>query len=250
MFKPIKAQKNYEEIIKQVKKLIIDGNLHPGDKLPSERELAERLEVSRTSVREAFSALEMMGIININPGEGSFVKQASYDVMFAQMSFLMRVNAEGDLTNLLEARKLLEVEITALAAAKATYSDLDFIKKALADIDAEIKSGGIGNVQDFSFHMAIAKAANNPILFLLMNTISNILANDLKNLSEKLFSIKNMPALLNDAHRKIYEAIEKKDSLLARERMTEHLDFVEKSLLLIKRGDLKKVTDEINHALK
>lgn len=90
MFKQVKTKKIYEEVIEQIKKLIIDGKLQPGDKLLSERELAEKLGVSRASVREAFSALEIMGIITIRAGEGSFVRQVSYEGMLEPLSFYCR----------------------------------------------------------------------------------------------------------------------------------------------------------------
>ena len=123
MFKPVKIKKIYEEVIEQVKKLIIDGKLQPGDKLLSERELAEKLGVSRASVREAFSALEMMGIITIRPGEGSFVRQVSYEEMLEPLSFLLQVDIDN-VMQLLEVRKILEVEVATLAATRAKRKTL------------------------------------------------------------------------------------------------------------------------------
>jgi len=93
MFRPVKTKKVYEEIVEQIKKLIVDGKLQPGDKLLSERELSEKLNVSRASVREAFSALEIMGVISIRPGEGSFVQQVSYGGCLNRFLFCCRLRS-------------------------------------------------------------------------------------------------------------------------------------------------------------
>ena len=163
MFRPVKTKKVYEEIIGQIKKLIVDGKLQPGDKLLSERELSEKLNVSRASVREAFSALEMMGIIAIRPGEGSFVRQVSFEGMLEPLSFILQMEID-DIMQLLEVRKILEVETAALAALRATPADLEAIHKSLVSMMEELRQGEIGDIADASFHFSVAKAANNPIL--------------------------------------------------------------------------------------
>jgi GntR family transcriptional repressor for pyruvate dehydrogenase complex len=235
MFKPVKTKKVYEEIIGQIKKLIIDGKLQPGDKLLSERELAETLDVSRASVREAFSALEIMGVITIRPGEGSFVKQVSYEGMIEPLSFFLQIEFD-DIVQLLEVRKILEVETAALAAVRATPEDLAEIKRALISMLEEVSAGGIGEVGDAAFHFSIAQAANNPILIRLMNTISDLLTKTFRTSRQKLFLIDNMPTLLHQSHYEIYEAIVARNPRLARRKMQEHLSMVEDFLVKIKEG--------------
>ena len=235
MFKPVKTKKVYEEIIGQIKKLIIDGKLHPGDKLLSERELADTLNVSRASVREAFSALEIMGIITIRPGEGSFVRQVSYEGMMEPLSFLLQIEID-DIVQLLEVRKILEIEAAALAASRSSPSDLENMKHALVSMLEEVNAGGIGEIGDASFHFSIAKAANNPILIKLMNAISDLLTNTFRTSRQKLFLIDNMPTLLHQSHYEIYEAIAARNPRLAKRKMQEHLNLVEDVLIKIKAG--------------
>ncbi len=237
MFKPVKTKKVYEEIIGQIKKLIIDGKLQPGDKLLSERELAETLNVSRASVREAFSALEIMGIITIRPGEGSFVKQVSYEGMIEPLSFFLQVEID-DIVQLLEVRKILEIETAALAATRATPEDLEEIKCALVSMLEEVSAGGIGEIGDAAFHFSIAKAANNPILIKVMHTISDLLTKTFRTSRQKLFLIENMPTLLHQSHYEIYEAIAARNPRLARRKMQEHLNLVEDVLIKIKKGQI------------
>lgn len=237
MFKPVKTKKVYEEIIGQIKKLIIDGKLQPGDKLLSERELAETLNVSRASVREAFSALEIMGIITIRPGEGSFVKQVSYEGMMEPLSFFLQVEID-DLVQLLEVRKILEIETAALAAMRATPEDIEEIKSALACMLEEVNTGGIGEHGDAAFHFSIAKAANNPVLIKVMHTITDLLTKTFRTTRQKMFLIENMPTLLHQSHYEIYEAITAHNPRLARRKMQEHLSLVESVLAKIKKGQL------------
>lgn len=235
MFRPVKTKKVYEEIVGQIKKLIVDGKLQPGDKLLSERELSERLNVSRASVREAFSALEMMGVIEIRPGEGSFVKQVSYLGMLEPLSFLLSVELD-DIMHLLEVRKILEVETAALAAARATAEDVELIGQALEGMVDQVNAGEIGDVGDAAFHFAIAKAANNPILVRVMNTVSDLMTSTFKASRQKLFLIENMPEVLYQSHLSIYEAIVERNPQAARSRMRDHLTMVEEAMRRLKTG--------------
>ena len=233
MFKPVKTKKIYEEVIEQIKKLIVDGKLQPGDKLLSERELSEKLNVSRASVREAFSALEMMGIITIHPGEGSFVRQVSYEGMLEPLSFLLQVDVD-DVMKLLEVRKILKLEIAALAAKRATEEDIENIRNALQRMVDEVNSGEIGVAADADFHFAILTAAHNPILIKLMSAVSDLMTSTLQFSRQKLFLQKDMPKLLHESHCSIFQAIIQKQPQSARKLMEKHLTMVEHAMVQLK----------------
>lgn len=235
MFSPVKTRKVYEEIVGQIKQLIIDGKLQPGDKLLSERELSEKLNVSRASVREAFSALEMMGIISIRPGEGSFVRQVSYEGMLEPLSFLLQVEI-SNITQVLEVRKILEVETAALAARRATPEALEEIRRSLDYMNEELDSGGIGDRADDAFHLALAQAADNPVLVKVMSTITDLMTNTFRASRQKLFLVDHMADVLHESHQSIYEAILAKEPKVARMRMRDHLLLVEENLLLLQQG--------------
>lgn len=242
MFRPVKTQKVYEKIVEQIKQLIIDGQLQPGDKLLSERELADTLNVSRASLREALTALEIMGIISIRPGEGSFVRRASFEEMMEPLSFFLQVEID-DIMQVLEVRKILEVEAVALAATRATEEELEAIRKAVESMVEQIETGEIGEVADADFHFAVARAANNPILMSLMNTISDLMTNVFRSSRQKMFLIENMPETLYQAHYGIYEAIVSHDPKQAQQRMRDHLAMVEEVMLHIKQGGLLSLKD-------
>lgn len=235
MFRPVKTKKVYEEIIGQIKKLIVDRKLQPGDKLLSERELSEKLDVSRASVREAFSALEMIGIIDIRPGEGSFVKQMSYEGMLEPLSFMVQVEID-DIMKLLEVRKILEVETAALAALRAKAEDIDELSDALHNMKEQMVAGEVGDIGDAAFHFAIARATGNPILVRVMNTISDLMTNTFKTSRQKLFLMENMPELIKASHQLIFEAIVERNPHQARIAMRNHLVLVEEGMTNLKTG--------------
>src|SRR2546430_5335224 len=120
---PIKSTRIYEEIVRQVKQLIADGRLKSGDRLPPERELAEKFVVSRTSVREALLALESLGLIEIRPGEGTFVRQVSIDALVAPLALVMTSQREA-IGELFEARRLLEPALAPVPARPATPAEV------------------------------------------------------------------------------------------------------------------------------
>jgi len=227
-FKPIKTRRIYEEIVNQIKELISQGELKPGDKLLSERELAEMLNVSRTSVREALSALELMGLVEIKPGEGTFIKKSQPSGIIEPLAMALLLEKE-DIEDLFELRKILEGEAAALAAARAQKEELERIEKILAEMEEEIKNNKLAEESDLAFHYSIAEAAHNTFLFRLMATIADSLREVLSLAHRKFYSRGRIANLIQD-HRSIVEAIAARDAPLARERMLKHLSQVEQNL--------------------
>ena len=253
MLKPVKIKKIYEKVIEQIKKLIIDGELQPGDKLMSERQLAETLSVSRASVREAFTALGMMGVITVRPGEGSFVRETAYEGMLEPLSFLLQRDIDN-VMQLLEVRKILEVEIAAMAAMRATEEDLEEIRRALGKMADEVNAGEIGDVADAEFHFAVVKAAHNPILVILINTISDLMTKTVRFSRRKIFMMENMQNILYSAHCMIFQAIVDKESQQAGSLMHEHLTMVENIMLQFKQEEIRELTGfeevSVDHEIK
>jgi len=230
MFRPVKTKRVCEEIVDQIKTLIIEGKLRPGDKLLSERELSERFNASRASVREAFRGLEMMGIIDIRPGEGSFIRQISYEGMLGPLPFLLQVGLD-DILQLFEVRKILEVEAAALAADRATEDDLKEIEAAMAAMSAEVAAGNLGDTADTAFHLAVVKAANNPLLVKLMTTITDLMLSKFRTSRQRLFLNKDLVSKIEETHAAIFSAVRAGDSDLARDMIRGHLEMVEKAML-------------------
>ncbi|MBM7855029.1 GntR family transcriptional repressor for pyruvate dehydrogenase complex [Desulfohalotomaculum tongense] len=226
-FKPIRTKKIYEEIVEQIKALIADGKLKPGDKLMSERELAEKMQVGRSAVREAFRALEAMKIIEIRPGEGTYIREASADFIIDALTLVLNAGKETA-RELMELRKILEVECAGLAAKRRTEKDLYSMKRALQQMERDIEEGNLGEQADLLFHYLVAKASGNAMVLRLMTTISDAMNHIMRKARSKLYRDPALPSKLLEQHWVIYKAIKEKDFAKAQKAMYEHLDNIEK----------------------
>src|SRR5262249_11393136 len=133
---PIRSSRLYEQIVEQIEKLILDGKLRPGDQLPSERELAERFSVSRTAVREAVKALREKGLVEIETGRGTFITHGVSKALRQSLDWVMRSGEGNALADLVQVRDILEPEIAALAAEKASERDVRSLAQAVKVMDA------------------------------------------------------------------------------------------------------------------
>ena len=226
IIKPIKTQKIYEQIVDQIGQLVAEGHLKPGDRLPSERELVERFQVSRASIREAISALEMMGLIEVRSGEGTYIRQVNIDSVVAPLAWMLFIEKDTDL-ELYEARKILEVQAAGLAAERAEEDEINEMFEALEVMRMDLQKQRLGEDADHNFHYAIARATHNKILFRLMNTISDTMRKTLKTSRSKLYEDKNTPEKLYKEHYFLYEAIKNHDVERAQKLMLDHLVGVE-----------------------
>jgi GntR family transcriptional repressor for pyruvate dehydrogenase complex len=239
MFKPIKHKRVYEEILEQIKNLVREGVLKPGDRLISERELAERLQVSRASVREAFSALDMMGILESKPGEGTFIREFPQDSMIKPLGLMLMLYQENNV-EVLEIRAILEAGSAALAARRVTPEGLQKIKQALDEMESNVLSGAIGELPDAAFHLAVAEAADNQLLIRLMNTVSDLMVETMRYSRERLFETPGNKLKLLQQHKEIYRAIAEKDAEAAREAMRAHLRFVRREIASYEEEKVEK----------
>ncbi|MEJ6952197.1 FadR/GntR family transcriptional regulator [Natronospora cellulosivora (SeqCode)] len=226
-FEQIKTKKVYEEVIIQIKKMIFEGKLKRGDKLPSERKLKEELNVSRASIREAFSALEIIGIIESRPGEGTFIKEKNEKNILEPLSLIL-ILEENSIEELLELRKILELDTVRLAAKRADDNDLEEMAKYI-----EILNNASGYEEesvkaDRNFHYTIARASKNKVLYDTMISISEAMDFHIENTRSILISKPEAVEKFLQQHIFIYNAISEKDVEKAYSRMEEHLNLVEK----------------------
>lgn len=227
-FQPIKTKKIYEEIVEQLKELITSGELKPGDKLPSEREMAESLGVSRASVREALTTLEAIGILDIRSGEGTYVKKTSSSQTFEPLALVLAVERNPG-AQLMEVRRVLESESAALAAIRATPEDLEKIEESLE----KMKSAAaipLAVEFDLKFHFAIAEATKNTILLRMMNTVADLMHNTFRNDREALYANSQHKKQIIKQHEAIFQAIKEHKPDEAKLKMLEHIDGIEKGI--------------------
>ncbi|MBC7189570.1 FadR family transcriptional regulator [Candidatus Aerophobetes bacterium] len=218
------------KIVEQIVNLVEEGKLKPGEKLPPENILAEKFGASRPSVREALSALEILGIIESRGGKGNFIKNSLNLPSYRRK--LEELAAEESPFELLEARKMIECQIASLAAERATEEDiakiqdsLDKMRDALADVHKVME-------YDREFHINLAKAAHNSVLFSMMSYLADGLREKLwVNLKEKCYSLPGRSEKYIEEHARILEAIRNKNSKDASKETYKHLENVEKDLL-------------------
>lgn len=218
LLQQVKKTKLYEEIIRQLTDLMRRGALRPGDRLPSERDLAASLGVSRTAIREALRSMESMGMIESRVGGGTFIRKVTLDSVIDSVSSILSLDRKLIL-ELLDVRYLLEGEVARLAARCINDRKRQSIEAALTLMQEEIDAGGTGLAGDDAFHAALSKASGNEALSMLLGMCGDLLS------STRLatLQIPGQPAKSLEDHRAIFEAVSAGDETLAVQRMQEHL---------------------------
>ena len=217
--KPIAKTSISDEIVDQIMSLISKGDLKPGQRLPSERELCKNFGAGRSSLREALRCLCIVGVLNARVGEGTSV--AVDGGKFLGKIVEWRVMTEQhDIENLMEVRIALEGVTAANAALKATEKDLLKLQDLLTKMDVAIKDEKRFAALDLEFHVALAEAAEN---FLITDLVSMIRGQLEKALSRVLLLPNARPLSLKE-HISIVNAIRRRDPETAREAMQSHLD--------------------------
>jgi GntR family transcriptional repressor for pyruvate dehydrogenase complex len=222
---PINQKRIYQSIIEQFVGLINSGKLQIGEKMPPERTLAEMFNVSRASIREALSALEIIGLVEVRPGEGSFVTELNIAPFLNAVTplFIRNETMEKDL---LDFRKILELNAVELAAVRAE-STKDLLT-ALKDMKVAIDKNDLnaGAEADFFFHKSIFTLSRNFILIKASECISTILENSVRFNRGKILKNSHNAYELYNQHLGIYEAIMLHRPEMAKKRMEKHLNFV------------------------
>ena len=222
--KSTKSKKIYEQVAEHIKQMIEQGYLSPGDKLPPMSELAVQFGVSRATVREAFSSLVGMGLIDLRHGEGTFVQKIDVETMITEPMNAALLLGWSDLSQLLEVRRLLETGIVGHACERATEEDLRRIADALAAIERAEEDQLEERVSaDVQFHLAIAQASGNDVLINLMNTLSE----GIRSFLRIVWSEEGEGQRLPDEHRALYDAIAAQDKERATRLLVLHLERTE-----------------------
>ena len=227
-FAPIERRKVYEQVSERLSAQI-GTTLQPGDALPSERELAERYRVGRSSVREALRMLESRGLIE-SRGSGTFVI-APWRNPFQQPLSLVVAGEDVDRTQLFEVRRMLEAEAAALAAKRRSLGDLELMHEATDEMEAAIDSSQAYVAADIRYHLVIAEATGNRLLLHLMQAIRERLT----EMFGTVFKFPGGPERSIAQHRLITQAIAAEDAERARQAMTEHILRVEQELAQLDR---------------
>lgn len=212
---PVARKPLYERLVEHLRAYVVEAGLSAGDRLPSERELSERLGVSRASVRQAIVALEVQGVLEVKHGGGTFLRSARVDTLpIAELADLKR-----RLPDVLDAREAIEVKLAELAAERRTDADLDAIDAALQKMQDEIQFGTTGEQGDHDFHQGVVRAAHSELLA----GMYALILKDIELSSHETVDQIGTPATLLDQDRRIGAAIRARDGLAAASAMRDHL---------------------------
>lgn len=227
LLKPVGTTRLYVQIARQIADAVRQEQFKVGDRLPPERTLADELNVSRASVREALSALEILGIVESRSGNGTFVRRLPTEWTYLGTIFEEFVAREDSPHEVLEARRLLEPMVAQLAAERATAEQLLQIERALQTLTDAVASGAARTEADSSFHLAIANAAGNTVLVrqvqLLVATMQSQLWTSLNQRTPKDRIIAQQ--FLAD-HQRIYHALLSRNPSAAAAAMLQHINNV------------------------
>lgn len=219
LYRAVKTSRLYEQIVQQIEESILKGALTPGDQLPPERELAERFGVSRTAVREAVKALREKGLVEAYTGRGTFVTDGTSQAIRQSLDLLVKIGQADGLLHLAEVRAILEPEIAALAATRADEQDLATMREAVATMDRALNEPDTYIEADLDFHLALAEAAANPLILSLIDSIVGLL----REQRMRIFQVKGGAERGQHHHKRVLEAVERRDPEQARSAMRAHL---------------------------
>ncbi len=222
--RPIRKTSAYEEIVRQIEALVASGELRAGDRLMTERELAEKFGVSRVTVRQALSVLQAMGLIESKVGNGTFARNSPVPTVTVLASVLNP--RRSSLLEQLELRRLIEPEVARLAAARASLAQTREMAHHIELQEQMMKQGRPFVEEDSAFHMSIARSSGNELLVRMMESIHELL----RDSREQSLRTRSGMARSLDGHRRIIDAIRRADERDAQRAMLKHVLEVEANI--------------------
>ena len=224
LLEPVKKTRLYEDISKEILRLMKNGSLKPGDKLPPERELSEQLQVSRTVIREALRSLEAQGYLESKVGGGTFVRTVTVDNMLSPFSVILS-QTDKEFEDLIRVRELLEVEAATLAAKHVTKEYAAQLYDILEQMKENAQHGGNPRIDDDNFHNLIAEMSGNKALSMICELCAKLLSDN----RQATMEIPGQLDITYSAHKKIADAIISGNQKEAATCMRQHLRNAQKA---------------------
>lgn len=224
-FRPIKLERVSEKVAIQLREAITTGRFKIGDRLPSERDLAEQMGVSRPSVREAIQQLELMGMVESVHGGGTIVRSLTEHEIQRPIELVLEEDIQK-VVELTEVRALMEPWAAKQSAINGTDEELKRIGAFLKEMEEDLKKGIIRADLDMKFHVEIAAASHNTIFFHLMQTIHQLIGYSVKLSREELFKEPQEQMKILRHHTLIFNAIRDRNPEAAEKQMSDHLQYV------------------------
>jgi GntR family transcriptional repressor for pyruvate dehydrogenase complex len=237
-FEPVQSEKLSHAVVEQIELLILRGILHPGERLPSERELSERMGVSRPSLREALAELQGNGLLQSRPGAGVFVSEALEAQFSPALSRLFSVhkNAVYDYISFRRDMEGLAIERAADFGSDTDLMVVDTIFRKMEAAHSKRNPAEEAEL-DAEFHMAIIEASHNVVMLHMMRSMFGLLQEGVFFNRQVMFKQRTTRDMILDQHRAINTALQRRDGVAARAAVDAHMGFVEASLLAQDKAD-------------
>ena len=222
----VRKNRRYEQVAEQIQQLIARGVLKPGDRLPAERELAAKFGVGRGSIRDAIRTLEIMGVVEPRHGHGTVVRELSAESLVVPLASVLSQKREL-VAELLDVRRMIEPALAARAAENATEQEIAHMQEILDRQREKMRRGEPTIEEDSEFHYAIAVAARNTVILRVLDVLMDLLR-------ESRTRSLQVPGRLERSiagHRRVLEAIKRRDAAAAERAVRTHLEEIEDIVL-------------------
>lgn len=220
-----------DDVVNGIKRMILEGKLRPGERLPVEKELAETLGVSRGSLREGIRALAILGIVKVRQGDGSYITSLDVSRLLAPMGFVVDLQGDGQVRHIHAIRRLLESEAARLAATRITEDALADAKAVLDEAEHILSHAPHEHERmvetDIAFHRIIARHTGNPVL---VGMIESLVSRTVRDRLWRSLREEGADYRTHEEHVAIWRALSVRDPECARVRMANHLLGIEESL--------------------
>jgi GntR family transcriptional regulator, transcriptional repressor for pyruvate dehydrogenase complex len=215
-----------DEAILKIKEMLLSGRLGPGDRLPPEKELSEALGLSRSSLREAVKALELIRVLDVRRGDGTYVTSLEPHLLLEAMTFVVELHQDASVLDLFEVRRILEPAAAVIAARKARPEDLEMLRLSLAEVDERTTVEDLV-AHDVKFHGCITALSGNTYLSSILDSLSSstMRARIWRGLTEESSVARTLAE-----HQAILDAMTVGDADLVRSRVIVHISGVERWL--------------------
>jgi GntR family transcriptional repressor for pyruvate dehydrogenase complex len=224
---PNKNPKVYDQVIDDIKNKIKSGEIKKGDRLPSERELSEALGVSRTSIREAIRALEVIGLVESRRGAGNYIKTNFEDSLFEPLSVMFMLQ-ESSPREMFDVRESLELQCARLSAKNIQDNELALLA-AILDRMYLAENEEESLELDIKFHYLVAKASRNVLLINVLEVISQLMDEFIKKFRMQILYVGNTKESLLEIHENLFRALKSRDEAKVYNAMKEHFNLIRKA---------------------
>ena len=230
MLRMVKKRRAYQDIVKQIRKLIEKEKFKRGDQLPTERELSEAFKVSRATVREAIFSLETMKLVDRRQGDGTYVIASSEEALVQPLAASLFYEKD-DIIDIFFLRKIIEPEVAQLASENATPEEINELEEIFKEQEKEVAEGKNPVRTDSEFHALLARMSKNRVLERLLLAVVDLLSKT----REKYLQTEERKQKSLHGHRNILDAVKMGNGMASRKAMRRHLRDIEKVLFKKKK---------------